>query len=141
MTTPHPRRRLTSVLTGCLLASCAALSACSAAPAALPACHSPEAAVLPHTAGSLTQADSGAYCLAIGQTLDVFLTAPTSVNVTRWGRITITDTSVLGYGNNGTMTPPLNVTSGVVTGLSRGTSTITSELPGGRTWTATVVVS
>lgn len=131
----------------CFLAPLA-LSACSsspAAPAALPACHAAEAAVLPHTAGSLTQADSGAYCLRIGQTLDVFLTAPASSGasgpLTRWSNPQITDTSVLGYGNNGMVTPTLDVTPGVVVGLSRGTSTVTSTLAGGKTWTATIVVS
>jgi hypothetical protein len=128
-------------LAACLLAPGTALSACSSAPAALPACRNPEAAVLPHTAGSLTQSDTGTYCLGIGQTLDVFLTAPSASSVTRWSQITIADTSVLGYGNDGMMTPPLNVTPGVVTGVSRGTSTVTSTLPGGRTWSATVVVS
>ena len=125
-----------------------ALSACSsspAAPAALPACHAADAAVLPHTAGSLTQADNGAYCLRVGQTLDVFLTAPTSTGasgpLTRWSNPKITDTSVLGYGNNGMVTPTLDVTPGVVVGLTRGATTVTSTLAGGKTWTATIVVS
>jgi hypothetical protein len=142
-----PRRATLRMLASaaCCLAALSACSSSPAAPAALPACHAAEAAVLPHTAGSLTQADSGAYCLRVGQTLDVFLTAPTSSGasgpLTRWSNPKITDTSVLGYGNNGMVTPTLDVTPGVVVGLSRGETTVTSTLAGGKTWTATIVVS
>jgi hypothetical protein len=140
---PFPRRRLTAAVAACLIALFPAtlLSGCASAPPASPACHSPEAAVLPHTTGSLTQADTGTYCLAVGQTLDIFLTAPSGSSHIRWGQITIGDTSVLGYGNSGVLTPPVNVTPGVVVGLSRGTTTLSSALPSGKKWTATIVVS
>lgn len=97
--------------------------------------------MLPHTAGSLTQADTGAYCLAVGQTLDVFLTAPTPSAAARWSPVTITDGSVLGYGNASAMTPPIDVTSGAVVGLARGATTLSSTLPNGTRWAATIVVS
>jgi hypothetical protein len=143
----HARRAALGLLATAALAAAGgcspnAATAAPVRPAALPACHSPEAALLPHTAGSLTQADTGAYCLSPGQTLDVFLTAPTAADQpARWSKVTIGDTAVLAYGNSGVMTPPLDVTPGVVVGLGRGTSTVTSTLPDGKTWTATIVVS
>jgi len=113
----------------------------AAASASLPTCRAPEPATLPHAAGSLTEADSGAFCLAAGQILDVFLTAPASAPAgTRWGDIRVTDTSVIGYGNNGVLTPPVNVTAGVFVGAHRGATTLSSTLPGGTTWHVTIVV-
>ena len=108
----------------------------------LPACRAPEPAVLPHTAGSLSQSDTGAFCLASGQVLDVFLTAPNdSAPHTRWGKISTADTSVLGYGNSGVLTPPVNVTAGVFKALSHGATTLTSTLPNGTAWRVTIVVT
>jgi hypothetical protein len=105
------------------------------------ACQAPEPAALPHAAGSLTEADSGAYCLGVGQTLDVFLTAPSnSAPGVRWAQIKIDDTSVVGYGNSGVLTPPVGVTPGVFVGAHPGTATISSTLPSGTTWKATLVV-
>lgn len=139
---PLRRRRTTAcalfLLSTALLAS---TTGCASAPATLPACRSPQAAVLPHTAGSLTQADTGAYCLAVGQTLDVFLTAPTPSASARWTPVAIADGSVLGFGSNSAMTPPINVTPGAVVGLARGVTTLSSTLPDGKKWTATIVVS
>ena len=142
MPAPHPRRPAALALSLLTVALTALpLAACSSSPAALPACHSPEAAVLPHTAGSLTQADTGTYCLAVGQTLDIFLTAPSASGSARWDRVAISDGSVLGYGSNSAMTPPLDVTPGAVIGLGRGAATVSSTLPDGTKWTATIVVS
>lgn len=134
---------------GCALAPLA-LAACSpaatatasvtAAPSALPSCRAPAADGLPHSEGSLTQTDTGVYCLGVGKLLDIFLTAPAS-SAARWSEIRITDPSVLSYGNNGVLTAMLGETPGVVVGRARGVSTVTSTLPDGKTWTATIVVS
>ena len=101
--------------------------------------------MLPHSVGSLTQADTDAYCLGVGKLLDIFLTAPSGTSASgsggHWSQIKITDTSVLAYGNNGVMTALVGVTSGVVVGRSRGATTVTSSLPDGKTWTATIVVN
>lgn len=125
-----------------LTAGCSsAHTAPSAATVSVPACHSPEPATLPHAAGSLTEADSGAFCLAAGQILDVFLTAPASAPAgTRWSDIRVTDTAVIGYGNNGVLTPPVNVTAGVFVGAHHGVTTLSSTLPSGTTWHVTIVV-
>lgn len=144
--------RLLAALAACCLAPLA-LAACSpattpvaatssapASPAPLPSCRAPGPAALPHSVGSLTQADTGVYCLSVGKLLDIFLTAPAGAT-TRWSEIRITDASVLEYGNNGVMTAMRDVTPGVVIGRARGTTTVTSTLPDGKTWTATIVVS
>lgn len=125
-----------------LTAGCtSAHAAPSAASTSLPPCRPPEAATLPHTAGSLTEADSGSYCLAVGQVLDVFLTAPAGAPAgSRWGQIRAADTSVLGYGNSGVLTPPVDVTAGVFVGAHRGVTTLSSSLPGGTAWHVTLVV-
>jgi hypothetical protein len=113
----------------------------SAGPASLPACKAPEAAVLPNTDGSLTEADSGAFCLAVGQVLDVFLTVPAnSAPGARWSQIKLADASVVGYGNNGVLTPPIGVTAGVFGAERRGVTTLSSSLPNGTTWKVTLVV-
>lgn len=143
-TAARARRTLALSVGLCLpatLAACSSAPAAHTAPIALPSCRPAEPAQLPHAAGSLTQNDTGTYCLGVGQTLDVFLTAPSSSAHLRWSQIEIADTSVLGYGNSGVLTPPVTVTPGVLVGVSRGESTITSSLPGGQTWTATIVVS
>lgn len=106
-----------------------------------PACRAPEPATLPHAAGSLTEADSGVFCLGVGQILDVFLTVPSNAAPgTRWTQIKIDDTSVVGYGNSGVLTPPVGVTPGVFVGAHSGTTTISSTLPNGTPWKVTLVV-
>jgi hypothetical protein len=73
--------------------------------------------------------------------LDVFLTTPAGTPAgTRWGQIRVADTSVIGYGNNGVLTPPVNVTAGVFVGAHRGATTLSSQLPNGTTWQVTLVV-
>ena len=106
------------------------------------ACKPPEPATLPHTAGSLTEADSGAFCLGLGQTLDVFLTVPAkSAPGARWNEITSGDVSVVGYGNSGVLTTPLGVTPGVFVATHSGVTTLSSTLPAsGTTWKVTLVV-
>lgn len=116
-------------------------TAVSDPPSGLPACHAPEAPVLPHTAGSLSETDSGAYCLAAGRLLDVFLTAPGgSAPATRWSRISTADTSVVGYGSAGVLTPPVDVTAGVFKAVHHGVTTLSSTLPNGTVWRVTIVV-
>ena len=142
VTAPRIRtHRLLAVAACCLTPL--ALSACSPAAtsnAALPSCRAPADTGLPHSAGSLTQTDTGAYCLGVGKILDIFLTAPAGASA-GWSQIKIKDTSVLAYGNNGVMTAMRGETPGVVIGQTRGVSTVTSTLPNGQTWTATIVVS
>ena len=131
---------MAALTAGCTSAH-AAPSAASASPTSLPTCRPPEAATLPHAAGSLTEADSGSYCLAAGQILDVFLTTPAGTPAgVRWSEIRVADASVIGYGNNGVLTPPVDVTAGVFVGAHRGVTTLSSSLPGGTTWHVTLVV-
>lgn len=132
----------TAALALALTAGCtSAHPAPAAAPSSLPTCRAPEPATLPHAAGSLTEADSGAYCLNAGQVLDVFLTAPADAPAgSRWSQIRTADTSVIGYGNSGVLTPPVNVTAGVFVGAERGATTLSSTLPNGTTWHVTLVV-
>ncbi len=131
---------LTLAATALLTAGCS--SGSGTAQASAIACKSPGPATLPHVAGSLTEADSGAYCLGVGQTLDVFLTVPPDAKPgTKWQQIKVADTSVAGYGNSGVLTPPLGVTPGVFVGAKQGTTTLTSVLlPKGITWKVTLVV-
>jgi hypothetical protein len=146
---PRIRTHRWLALAGCCLAPLA-LAACSSAsattaavtarPSALPSCQAPAADGLPHSEGSLTQEDSGTYCLGVGKLLDIFLTEPAGASG-GWSQIKITDTSVLEYGNNGVMTAMRGETPGIVVGRARGVTTVTSTLPNGRTWTATIVVS
>ncbi|WP_324840203.1 hypothetical protein [Actinocrinis sp.] len=71
----------------------------------------------------------------------MFLTAPANTPAgSRWSDIRVTDTSVIGYGNNGVLTPPVNVTAGVFVGAHRGATTLSSTLPSGTTWHVTIVV-
>lgn len=106
-----------------------------------PACRAPEPATLPHAAGSLTEADSGAFCLGVGQILDVFLAVPALAGRgARWTQIKIDDTSVVAYGNSGVLTPPVGITPGVFVGAHSGATTISSSLPNGVTWQVTLVV-
>ena len=106
------------------------------------ACRTPEPATLPQASGSLTEADSGAFCLGVGQILDVFLTVPANSKPgTRWNEIKLGDSSVAGYGNSGVLTPPIGVTPGVFVGTRVGVTTLSSTLmPAGTTWTVTLVV-
>lgn len=131
---------LTLVTAALLTAGCS--SAGGTAQTSAVACKSPEPATLPHAAGSLTEADSGAYCLGVGETLDVFLTVPAGAKPgVKWDHIKVADVSVAVYGNSGVLTPPIGVTPGVFVGAKRGTTTLTSVLlPKGITWKVTLVV-
>jgi hypothetical protein len=144
---PRRARQVAPLLATLALATlaCAGCTAANAAPTpgatTLPACRAPEAAVLPDTAGSLTESDSGSYCLPLGQGLDVFLTAPANGAPTAgWSRIAVGDTAILGYGNSGVLTAPLGVTPGVFVGRQTGSTTLVSTLPDGTAWRVTIVV-
>jgi hypothetical protein len=130
------------VLTACSPASAHTATPATASPVALPSCQAPSPTGLPRTAGSLTQGDTGDYCHGVGKAPDIFLTAPSGMIASggRWSEIKITDTSVLGYGDNGVMTTMLGETPGVVIGRARGATTLTGALPDGTKWTATIVV-
>lgn len=150
-------RRRSSALAACLVV-CAALAAGCAGPSAdtgaqaaahsspnaqsVPACTTPPPGELPHAAGSLTQTDTGVYCLTEGQQIDVFLTASSGSGTagTGWSQITSSGTAVLTPLSSGVLTAPRGVTPGIFLGAVRGTATLSSRLPNGKTWTATVVV-
>lgn len=73
--------------------------------------------------------------------LDVFLTVPSNAAPgTRWAQIKIDNTSVVGYGNSGVLTPPVGVTPGVFIGAHPGATTLSSTLPNGTAWKVTLVV-
>jgi hypothetical protein len=128
----------------------ALLSACSSAastpaaapapdpsPTVLPACAKLPDPVLPHSAGELTDQQSGVYCLPRGQRLDVFLTAPKSGDT--WQPVQASG-SILAPTNTGVMTAPLGVTPAMFVGTSDGMSVLTSASPSGRSWKVTIVV-
>lgn len=47
---------------------------------------------------------------------------------------------MVGYGNAGVLTPPVNVTAGVFKAVHRGATTLSSTLPSGTVWRVTIVV-
>jgi hypothetical protein len=123
-------------------AACAHTAAPAAtAPAApsRPSCqHLPEASV-PNAAGSLDEASSGAYCLAVGQAVDVFLHAADPATA-HWSPITSSDPEVLRAQRTGVLTAPVGVTPGIFGAQHPGTATLSSSAEAGRTWTVTIVV-
>jgi hypothetical protein len=132
------------------LAAVALLSACTGAastpaaapapdpsPTVLPACAKLPDPVLPHSAGELTDQQSGVYCLPRGQRLDVFLAAPKSGDT--WQPVQASG-SILAPTNTGVMTAPLGVTPAMFVGTSDGTSVLSSVAPSGKSWKVTIVV-
>jgi hypothetical protein len=106
-------------------------------------CKTPPAADVPGAAGALTQADSGTFCLALGQQIDVFLTSPEGQKpgVPRWAPIATSDARVLTPRSSGILTAPVGVTPGIFEALTRGTVQLTSTIPGGtRSWHVAVLV-
>ncbi|MEY9845106.1 hypothetical protein [Streptacidiphilus sp. MAP5-3] len=116
-------------------ASAAASSAAAAAPA--PACTQLPAGVLPHSAGQLTEQQNGAYCLAKGGRVDVFLTA---VKGSQWGQVQASGAQILAPANTGVMTAPLGVTPAMFVGTADGTAVLTSTTKSGGSWKVTIVV-
>ncbi|MFJ8364096.1 hypothetical protein [Streptomyces sp. NPDC093984] len=154
--TPPPRHfaaGLSAALVAtALLTGCTSAAATSAPPSAPPTsssptgvavrCHQLHPATLPRSAGSLTQADSGAFCLRIGQRVDVFLAAPEgAVQGMSWRAIGSSNPHVLAPVGTGVMTAPLGVTPGLFVARSPGASTLTSTRPDGTSWRVTLVVS
>ncbi|MGW5658632.1 hypothetical protein ACWEWG_00810 [Streptomyces sp. NPDC003758] len=155
-TPPPPPRHFAAGLSAALVATalltgCTSAAATSAPPAAPPTssstavavrCHQLHPATLPRSAGSLTQADSGAFCLRVGQRVDVFLAAPEgAVQGTHWRAIGSSSPEVLAPVGTGVMTAPLGVTPGLFVARSPGASTLTSTCPDGTSWRVTLVVS
>ncbi|MER5640956.1 hypothetical protein ABT095_28905 [Kitasatospora sp. NPDC002227] len=112
------------------------LAAC-AAPAAPPRpdCQAPPEPVVPQTAGTLGEQDTGRYCLALGAQLGVFLAGDATG---RWSSPASSDTAVLAPAGTSRLTAPLGVTPGVFRAARRGTAELSSSL-GGRRWQVTVV--
>lgn len=135
---------VTLVATALLAAGCSSNSTAQAKPAiTIPPCKAPgpAPATLPHVAGSLTEADSGVFCLGVHQTLDVFLTAPSNAAAgARWNQIRANNTSVVGYGNASALTSQSGVTPGAFVANHAGVATLSSSLPSGATWQVTLVV-
>lgn len=127
--------------TGCAAATAATPSTAPSTPQA-PRCHQPRPAALPHAWGSLSQTDSGAYCLPVGKQIDVFLTAPgdSPAQSARWGQIRSSDAQVLAPTSTGVLTAPLGVTPGIFLGRAPGTAELTSATTTGKPWTVTIVV-
>lgn len=143
----RPGRRPAGVFPVAVLAAAAMTSGCAGTAAAhstppAAACRALPAAVLPHAAGSLSQADTGTYCLSLGRQVDVFLTAPGDhpAQSARWSPVTSSSPNVLTATSSGVLTAPMGVTPGIFVGTARGTAVVASRLPGGRTWRAVVVV-
>ncbi|GAA1976361.1 hypothetical protein [Kitasatospora viridis] len=110
--------------------------------AARPPCEQPPDAVLPHTAGSLTEAQSGSYCLAVGDQLSVFLTATATATAAggRWAPVTSSGPTVLTAVPADQLTAPIGVTPALFRARATGTVQLTSRDGTGRSWRATVVV-
>lgn len=118
-------------------------AASSSGPATATDCKQPPPAEVPGAAGALTEAESGTYCLAIGQRLAVFLTAPGGhkPGAPRWTPIATSAPHVLSPRSSGILTAPVGVTPGIFQALDPGTAELTSNVPGtDRTWHATVLI-
>ncbi len=102
-------------------------------------CAQPPEAVRPDSAGALDESSSGAYCLAVGTTIDVYLHAEAATRP-RWPGIVSSAPDILAAQRTGVLTPPVGVTVGIFGGLRPGTASLSSVRPDGRKWSVTVVV-
>ncbi|WP_280728186.1 hypothetical protein [Kitasatospora sp. MAA4] len=136
-----PRATL-SALVIVLAAGCSAAPAHPAAQTSA-ACRQPPEAVLPRTAGTLTEADSGVFCLSVGSRLAVFLTPPSGdpASAGRWSAVVSSAPPVLTDAGAGMLTAPVGVTPGIFQGASAGEARLTSGTAAGGSWQVTVVVS
>ncbi|MDH6114677.1 hypothetical protein P3T36_001029 [Kitasatospora sp. MAP12-15] len=127
-----------------LTAGCAGPVAHAAAPttpAARP-CRAAGEAVLPHTAGTLTQADGGArICLRTGQQVAVLLHSPATDPAGRWQPIEIRPGGRVRRGDSRVMTPSVGTTTGLFTATAAGETELTSRQASGAVWHLTLVVS
>ncbi|SEM15678.1 hypothetical protein [Streptacidiphilus jiangxiensis] len=126
-----------ALMSACTSAAPAAAPAPTPTPTVLPACTKLPDPVLPHSAGELTEQQSGVYCLPRGQRVDVFLTAARSSDL--WSQVQASG-SILAPTNTGVMTAPIGVTPAMFVGTTDGTSVLTSSAPSGKTWKVTIVV-
>ncbi|MEZ0065603.1 hypothetical protein ABIA32_001603 [Streptacidiphilus sp. MAP12-20] len=125
-----------------LVTTTACDAAASTPPTAVPtpqavACTRLPDAVLPHSAGMLTEQQTGAYCLPRGERVDVFLTAAKGG---QWQPVHASGDGVLAPTSTGVMTAPLGVTPAMFIGATDGTAVLTSGTASGATWKVTVVV-
>ncbi|MDH6108531.1 hypothetical protein P3T36_003825 [Kitasatospora sp. MAP12-15] len=122
-----------------------AATTASAHPAAqaAAACRQPPEAVLPGMAGTLTEADSGVFCLPLGSRLAVFLTPPSGdpTSAGRWSAVVSSSPPVLTDAGAGMLTAPIGVTPGIFQGTRAGEARLSSGTAAGKTWQVTVVVS
>ena len=129
------------LLSGCGGGTAAERTAAGPTSTTAAACRTLPPGHLPHAAGALTQADTHTYCLPVGGQVDVFLSvALTQAHSGRWSPVRTTSTKVLAPMSNGVLTPPVNVTPAIFLGATPGAATLSSQLPDGRTWRATIIV-
>jgi hypothetical protein len=140
-TTVRPRALVPTLLL--LLLSCTACTAQGASgatgdagPAKAPDCQKPADPVLPDTAGTLAETDTGSFCLPAGQRLTVFLTA---AGTAHWSAVTSSDPHVLAPAK-APVTAPIGVTPALFAATTPGTVALTSQDGTGRAWRVTVVV-
>jgi hypothetical protein len=132
-------RSVLPVLAVLLAAGCSGGKPATAAPA----CRQPAEAVLPQTAGTLTEADTGAFCLPVGGRIAVFLSAPTgaAAGSDHWGRVASSAPQVLAAAGTAVLTAPMGVTPGMFRGATAGEARLTSTTAAGKSWQVTIVVS
>ncbi|WP_441246040.1 hypothetical protein [Kitasatospora sp. McL0602] len=118
-------------------AGCAAPAPAAQAAPPPPACRALAEAVVPQTAGTLGENDSGAYCLAVGAQLAVFLHAD---GPGRWAGVVSSAPAVLATASTARLTAPVGVTPGQFRAAARGTAELSSQDATGRSWRVTVVV-
>ncbi|GHF09007.1 hypothetical protein [Streptomyces morookaense] len=124
-----------------LLAGCGSHTTQTARPSPTPPCHNPDKAVLPRTAGTITEADNGGrICVAHGQEIAVFLDAHTKDAHRHWQPITLQPGSAVTRHDNGMVTPTVSTTVGLFTPETPGEVQLTSHRESGETWRATLVV-
>jgi hypothetical protein len=93
-------------------------------------------AILPNTAGSLTETDSGGFCLSAGQRLTVFLTA---AGPAHWSAVSSSAPQVLAAAKT-PLTAPIGVTAALFAATAPGTVELSSQDGSGKSWRVTVVV-
>ncbi|MDH6580562.1 hypothetical protein [Kitasatospora sp. MAP5-34] len=130
-----------------LAAGCSGAARTTVAP---PACRQPPEAVLPRTAGTLTEADSGTFCLPVGGQIAVFLAPPAgvaggtsgaAVGADRWSGVVSSAPQVLTATSTGVLTAPLGVTPGIFRGTAAGEARLASSTATGRSWQVTIVIA
>ncbi len=121
-----------------LLAASLAGSGCTRTTQSPTPCGSPAEAVLPGSVGTLDESSSGSYCLAVGQTLDVFLHAPAPAQ--RWTPVASSRPDLLAPQSSSALTAPVGVTPGIFRAEATGTAQLSSTRPNGPSWSVTVVI-